>query len=81
MRAIHFTDAFLNEDFMRLSKRAADPRMQVRLIGLHHLQVSKNYTRVSELLGVRRHRVKEWHQRYDVQGLSGLHDKPGLNAD
>lgn len=77
MRAIHFTDVFLSEDFMRLSKREANPRMRVRLLGLHHLQVSKNYTRVSELLCVRRHTVKEWHQRYEMQGLSGLHDKPG----
>ena len=41
MRAIHFTDVFLSEDFMRLSKREANPRMRVRLLGLHHLQVSK----------------------------------------
>jgi transposase len=77
VRTIHFTEAFLSEDFMNLSKREADPRMRVRLIGLHHLQNSKNYTRVSELLEVRRHTVKDWHQRYEVEGLSGLHDKPG----
>lgn len=77
MRAIHFTDAFLNEDFMGLSKREADARMRVRLIGLHHLQESKNYTQVSELMCVRRHTVKDWHQRYEAEGLSGLHDKPG----
>ncbi len=77
MRAILFSAAFQSEDFMSLSKREADARMRVRLIGLHHLQKSKNYSRVSELMCVRRHTVKDWHQRYETQGLPGLHDQAG----
>lgn len=77
MRRIVFTAAFLSENFMSLSKREMDARMRVRLIGLHHLQKSKNYTRVSELMCVRRHTVKDWHQRYETQGLPGLHDQAG----
>lgn len=68
---------FLAEDFIRLSKRESNARARVRLLGLHYLQSSKNYTDVGSRLRVKRHTVRRWHQQYEQQGLAGLYDKSG----
>jgi transposase len=73
---LSFPEKYKEYDFLRASKRAPDPRVRLRLLGMHHLQNGKSASNLAPFLGVCRQSILKWVSRLQADGISGLYDRP-----
>ena len=71
-----FPQFFIDYDFDKPYRLENDARCKIRLLAMLHLQEGKSYTEIAGLLKVERHTVSEWYNRFLLEGIDGLSDKP-----
>lgn len=71
-----FPQFFIDYDFDKPYKLEANARCKIRLLAMLHIQEGKSFTEVGNLLKVSRRTVAEWYNRFLLEGINGLTDKP-----
>ncbi len=75
-KTIALPDNIYDYDFSKLSKNEPDPKVRVRLLGMAALQEGIPSTKVAKFLNVHYATVSNWVNRFAVEGVQGLRDKP-----
>lgn len=66
---------FANFNFIRMSKREANPKNRIRLIAMAHIQEGKTLSYVASSLKVHWNTIQTWLRKFRNHGISGLYVK------
>jgi transposase len=69
-----------DHDFAALAKKESHARTRIRFIGLSHVQKGQTYKKISIALNVNPNSIANWVERFAVDGIDGLQEKPGRGA-
>lgn len=67
-------------NFDKLSKTEGSPRERRRYLAFAHIREGKNFTETAAAVRVKLRSLMKWIERFKLEGIEGLKDKPGRGA-